>query len=886
MNNYFFNFNINTSTFYTQLFIILNAFLFLNACQQQNSSRPLAEDLAITWKLLNNDGERYSAAFVIVNQSDTSLSTSDWALYMNRLPRDVETTKSDLLEIRKINGDFFEIKPNASFVELAPGDSLTITYTSPFWATKESDAPCGLYFAFENGATLEIAKNYTILPFEEPNQFLRSKSDKVFPPTAESIYAANKTIETTKKEALPPFLPSPLQYKFKKDSITIDGNTAVVVLDPLLEKEAKYLLGRLKTMLGVAPQLVSSDTESDNKIILSITSKSIKGKKSSAYSLDIDSKKGVRIEGTDPAGVFYGIQSLLNLFPPQAFSSTLQTINIRGISVKDAPAFQYRGIHLDVSRNFHTKESVLELLEIMALYKLNKFHFHLTDDEGWRIEIAQLPELTSYGSKRGHTLDESAYLFPAYGSGPFNDTPGSGYYSREEFIEILKFADERHIEVIPEIDMPGHARAAIKAMEFRFNRLMEEGDATAASAFLLSDKEDTSSYSSVQGYTDNVICVCQESTYDFLEVVVNELVSMYKAAGIKLQTVHTGGDEVPHGAWEKSGPCNTFLANSEKYHEVSDLPAYFVERFNKILQKHGIITAGWEEIALKITHSANGESKEVNNDLVNQKLMPYAWNTVVGWGSEDQAYKLANAGFKVVMCNAPNLYFDFAYNGDPREPGYYWGGMVDTRQVYKLAPYNLFLTTEFDVMGNPVKAETLTDGRTFLTKEGEKNILGIQGQLWSETVKSQEMLNYYFFPKLLGLAQRAWEGQPKWLNDKKPAKQWEQFNKNFSVFCNQLSNQVLPVLDNINGGINYRIPTPGAIIEDGKLYASVEYPSLEIRYTTDGTEPTTASPIHTEPVSVGDNAKILLKAFNKKGRGSLSIGTNKDTMEEYLNSKK
>jgi len=886
MNNYFFNSYTNTSTLYIQLFIILNAFIFLSACQQKNQPRPLATDLAITWKLLSNDGERYTAAFVIVNQSDTALSSNDWALYMNRLPRDVQEAESDLLAMRKINGDFFEIKPNTSFNSLSPGDSLTITYTSPFWATKESDAPCGLYFAFENGATLEVAENYTILPFEEPEQFLRSKSDKVFPPTAESIYAANKKIINTKDEALPPFLPTPLQYRFKKDSMALNANSAIVVLDPLLEKEANYLSGRLEAMLGVTPQLLNSDTESNNKIILSITSKPIKGQKSSAYSLEIDSKQGIRIEGTDPAGVFYGIQSLINLFPPQAFSSSLQTINLREITVKDAPAFKYRGIHLDVSRNFHSKESVLELLDIMALYKLNKFHFHLTDDEGWRIEIAPLPELTSYGSQRGHTLDESEYLFPAYGSGPFNDTPGSGYYSRDEFIEILKFADERHIEVIPEIDMPGHARAAIKAMEFRFNRLMETGDSTAAAAFLISENEDKSEYSSVQGYTDNVICVCQESTYDFLEVVVNELVSMYQAAGIKLQTVHTGGDEVPHGAWEKSEHCTTFLANSDKYQEVSDLPAYFVERFNKILQKHGIITAGWEEIALKITHGANGESKEVNNALVDQKLMPYAWNTVVGWGSEDQAYKLANAGFQVVMCNAPNLYFDFAYNGDPREPGYYWGGMVDTRQVYKLAPYNLFLTTEFDIMGNPVKPSTLTDGRTFLTKEGEKNILGIQGQLWSETVKSKEMLNYYFFPKLIGLAQRAWEGQPKWLNDKKPAKQWEQFNENFSVFCNQLSTQVLPVLDNLNGGINYRIPAPGAIIEDGKLYASVEYPSLEIRYTTDGTEPTATSPIYTEPVSVGDNTNIILKAFNKKGRSSLSIETNKETMEEYLKEKK
>ena len=841
--------------------------ILLASCQQSNMQIPPVQDIAISWQLIANNGDNYKSTFLIVNQSDTLLPASNWALYFNQLPRDLYEVESEGLQLRRVNGDFFEISPTEQFNGLAPGDSVQITYTTPFWATKESDAPCGLYFAFDGGNILETAENYTVLPFTEPEQFLRNANDKIYPPTAESIYEANATLNKGDKTDLPPFLPTPLQFRYKKDSFRLNSATVLVMADPILEKETKYLSDELSKMLGADPQIVTAETESSNKIVLALRKRAVKGEEASAYTLEVDQNKGIYIEGTDAAGVFYGIQSLLQMFPPKAFGQTLPDIAVREISIKDAPAFAYRGMHVDVSRNFHTKEEVLKLLDVMALYKLNKFHFHLTDDEGWRVEIAPLPELTTYGSQRGHTLNESEHLFPAYGSGPFTDYPGSGYYSREDFIEILKFANERHIEVIPEIDMPGHARAAIKAMDYRFEQLIEKENAVAAKAFLLSDAQDTSKYESVQGYDDNVICVCQESTYDFLEVVVAEMVSMYEAAGVKLKTVHTGGDEVPQGAWADSEKCKELLAQQEEYSEVSDLPAYFVERFNGILQKFGITTAGWEEIALKIEHG-EVERKEINKAMLTKNLQPYVWNTVLGWGSEDLAYKLANAGFPVVMCNAPSLYFDFAYNGDPKEPGYYWGGLVDTRQVFRLAPYQLFLTAEQDIMGNEVSPQELMQGRTLLTNEGQENILGIQGQLWSETVKSPEMFDYYIFPKLIGLAQRAWEGQPSWVNEKNPEKQERDFNEAFGIFSTQVGQQVFPLLDNLYEGVHYRIPMPGAKIENGILTANIQYPGLEIRYTTDGTEPNEQSALYTEPVAISGN--VQLKAFNSLGRSSLT----------------
>ena len=193
--------------------------------------------------------------------------------------------------------------------------------------------------------------------------------------------------------------------------------------------------------------------------------------------------QGVRIVGASPAGVFYGLQSLRSLLPAPTPAKGLV---LPALAVVDAPRFGYRGFMLDVARNFQPKPLVLRTLDLLARYKINVFHFHLTEDEGWRLEIPSLPELTAVGARRGHTLDSSRFLPPAWGSGPDVDRPwGSGFYTRADYIEILRYAAARHIEVIPELEMPGHARAAVKAMEARFRERSAAGDAEGARRYLL-----------------------------------------------------------------------------------------------------------------------------------------------------------------------------------------------------------------------------------------------------------------------------------------------------------------------------------------------------------------------------------------------------------------
>ena len=222
-----------------------------------------------------------------------------------------------------------------------------------------------------------------------------------------------------------------------------------------------------------------------------------------AYELTV-APSGIRIVGNSRTGVFYGLQSLRSLLP--ASPARGAAIVLPALRVVDAPRFGYRGLHLDVARNFQPKATVLRVVDLMGRYKLNALHFHVTDDEGWRIEIPGLPELTEVGARRGHTMNSASWLPPAYGSGPDIDRPfGSGFFSTADYVEIVKYANARHIEIIPEIEMPGHARAAIKSMDARFRKRAGGGDAAGARQYLLSEAEDRSVYKSVQDFPDNVM---------------------------------------------------------------------------------------------------------------------------------------------------------------------------------------------------------------------------------------------------------------------------------------------------------------------------------------------------------------------------------------------
>jgi hexosaminidase len=249
---------------------------------------------------------------------------------------------------------------------------------------------------------------------------------------------------------------------YGKSEFKLNAETKVFY-QPELKNEADFLVSAIEKNTGLKLQIAEGKSSGGNSIELKTAEIKVNGIVKEAYQLKVSLKEGIRISGSDAAGVFYGIQSLLSLLPGN--STQNEAIVLSEVLINDAPRFGFRGFLLDVSRNFQKKEAVLKLIDLLSFYKINALNFRMTEDEGWRLEIKGLPELTEVGAKRGHTLDDASFLPPSFGSGPFTDAEnnhGTGFYTRADFIEILKYANQRHVQIVPEICFPSHARAAIK----------------------------------------------------------------------------------------------------------------------------------------------------------------------------------------------------------------------------------------------------------------------------------------------------------------------------------------------------------------------------------------------------------------------------------------
>jgi len=230
------------------------------------------------------------------------------------------------------------------------------------------------------------------------------------------------------------------------------------------------------------------------------------------------------------------------------------------------------------------------------------------------------------------------------------------------------------------------------------------------------------------------------------------------------------------------------------------------------------------------------------------------------------AYQLANAGYPVVLCNASNLYFDLAYDKDPEISGLYWAGYVDTRKAYEFAPFNLFQTASMSKLGERLDRDQLATGKERLSPSRQKNILGMQGHLWSETLINPDRLERSAYPKLLGLAERAWAPIPSWATAATVAETQSLLDSDWNIFANTLGQKEMLRLNHVAGGLSYHIPPPGAIIKDGQLYANTAYPGLEIYYTTDGTSPTRQSSLYEGAIEVEQDVRVKVFGGNNASR--------------------
>ena len=563
--------------FLTFLFVFSSLFAF-----SQKKMDLSTNDLQIDWKLVTNNhkGEdKYLFTFTLTNTSKKSiLPPSGWTIYYNANREIVDSNLTGPLKSFRIHGDLFYLKPAAGFKGLKSGESISVDGIGDAWAFNISDAPAGYYLVWDNDLKKAYAINKTTAtPPADINKFKRSPNQVNDQVTPEMVFEQNTTIKDLPTQDLPVIFPTPLSYQAKDGKFILSSATAIQA-DPVFSNEAALLKEELESFTSFK---FNTNQNYTNTILLSLD----KTLPTEAYTLSVSNNQ-IKISASQPIGIFYALQSLKSATPLVAWKTKQETLDVPCMEVKDQPRFGYRGLHIDVARNFQTKEQVKRVLNWMAMYKLNKLHFHFSEDDAWRVEIPALPELTTVGVQRGHTLDSKEYMPASYGSGGDINNIQSSFYTRNDYIDILKHAKSKFIDVIPEIETPGHARAAIKAMDARYARLMKEGKPEEAKQYLLSDPDDKSVYLSAQNFRDNVMCVAQPGVYNFVATAIDAFVSMHQEAGMPLKTIHVGGDEVPQGVWEKSPIAQNLLSQlpKDKYRQTSDLWVYYWEKVNAILK--------------------------------------------------------------------------------------------------------------------------------------------------------------------------------------------------------------------------------------------------------------------------------------------------------------
>lgn len=451
----------------------------------------------------------------------------------------------------------------------------------------------------------------------------------------------------------------------------------------LLKRNAEFLAGYIAQATGFTPQtkaLNVGDTPVSHSILLCIDP-SIGNPE--GYVLSIDENQ-VTISGQTANGVFYGIQTLRKSIPAQAPDAD---ILLPAGQIKDEPRFAYRGMMLDVGRHFFPVEFIKEYIDLLALHNMNTLHWHLTEDQGWRIEIKKYPKLTEIGSKRSCTVI-------GHNSGQYDNTPYSGFYTQEEAREIVRYAQERYITVIPEVDMPGHMLAAL------------------ASYPELGCTGGPYEVATQWGIFDDVLCIGNEKSLQFLKDVMTEIIDIFPS-----KYIHIGGDEAPRTRWKTCPKCQALIRakglKADKEHTAEDrLQSYCMTQIEQFLNSKGRQIIGWDEI--------------LEGDVA-----PNA--TVMSWRGSAGGIKAAQMGHDVIMTPNDFCYFDYFQTTDTKDEPYdAIGGYVSVEKAYSLEP-----TAQ-------------------LNEEQKKHIKGAQANLWTEYISSPEQVEYMVLPRMAALAEVQW----------------------------------------------------------------------------------------------------------------------------------
>jgi len=511
-----------------------------------------------------------------------------------------------------------------------------------------------------------------------------------------TVSCTNKNKQFINSEQDYQIIPIPASLEIDNGRFLVDSNTKIVG-ETLLEADGNYLAEMLNAITHKNISYKSGDAKQGN-ILLKIDD-SIENEE--GYTLDVSFDKIV-IAGKTPQGVFYGIQSLRQLIPvsTEGDPNSETKLSIPAVSIKDSPRYIYRGMHLDVGRHFFPVEVIKEYIDLIAMHKMNTFHWHLTEDQGWRIEIKKYPKLTEIGAYRKETLvghGSTAKLDREYDGKPYG-----GFYTQEEIKEIVAFAAKRHVTVIPEIELPGHSLAAIAAYPELGNTGEQYEVGTRWGV-----------YPEIYAPTDK--------TFEFLEDVLTEVMELFPS-----KYIHIGGDEAPKKQWEESKFAQQ-LIKKEGLKDEHELQSYFIRRIEKFLNSKGRDIIGWDEI-------------------LEGGLAPNA--TVMSWRGTKGGIEAAKQHHKVIMTPGTHCYFDHYQvpEEDRADEILAIGGYLPVKKVYSYEP-------------TPEE----------LTEEEQKYILGAQGNVWTEYIKTSDHLEYMILPRLTALSEVVWSS--------KDNKNWDDFNR-------------------------------------------------------------------------------------------------------------
>ena len=826
---------------FQRLFVSM-AFLFMLSCTTES------KEIEVVYEIKKMNDGNFDVSLSILNLTNVDFD-SVWSLHWNQQSSIVNNESiPENIKYKYVAGQSYNILSFGKDYHLNSNGSISIDFNQLGIVSRISDLPVG-GFIVTNNHIIDVKFTY--------NWKNAVGIEKLDAPTSKDryeLYAPGNVLDKSELELIIP-TPSKLtlldgesslksEYKvFVDESLNLDINT----VKSLFAENFNMVLNN-STNYDISVQYI------DNLI-------------EESYKLFIDQNK-ISIEASDRAGALYGLQSLKQIF----LASKLENNTLKHIYISDAPRFSYRGMLLDISRNFYGPDKIKQILDYLSFFKINHLDFRLTDDEGWRLEIPGLEELTEVGSKRAYTKDEFESLIPMYGSGPDINSTGSGYLSRVDFIEILQYADNRNIRIIPQISYPSHMRSAIISMDVRYQKYMELGNQEEAEKYLLSDPDDESEYYSAQGFDDNIACICRESAFTFYEKVIDEIHLMYREAGVDLNKFGVAADELPYGAWQKSPICDQFMEENSISGDYNALYEIMQRRVYDKLSSYNATMTGWDDILLKLTEKNQSET-QIKDFFKGDDILLFVWKNDWGQGRQDMIYKYANLGYKTVMSNSSAFYFDMVDDKDLDNIGLSWSGYADYKDMWTVDVYDIF-NDSYGVKKNNISKEYIESSEK-LNPSNRDNIIGIQSQIWSETIRNEDILDYMFMPNIIVFSQKAWSQDPEWMKISDKTKREFTLNYEWNKFTNTIGQRVLPIIDNIYDGLSYDLPKPGGIIKNDSLYANSVFPGLNIKYTIDGSLPDIESMNYNSPVKLNQDDIVNLRLFDNKGRGGYPIQVDK-----------